>query len=78
MALNDVLTKKQAQAFKSYLTDDWRTLILSGAVRAGKTYIDNLIFTDELRRVRNLARKKVTITRNTFLPATVLTRSMTT
>ena len=58
MALNDVLTKKQAQAFKSYLTDDWRTLILSGAVRAGKTYIDNLIFTDELRRVRNLARKK--------------------
>ena len=58
MALSDVLTKKQAQAFKSYLADDWRTMILSGAVRAGKTYIDNLIFADELRRVRDLAQKK--------------------
>ena len=58
MALSDVLTKKQARAFKSYIEDDWRTLILSGAVRAGKTYIDNLIFASELRRVRNLAQKR--------------------
>ena len=58
MALSDVLTQKQAQAFRSYIADDWRTMILSGAVRAGKTYIDNLIFADELRRVRNLSRKK--------------------
>ena len=57
LALSDVLTIKQNQVLQSYLHDDWRILILSGAVRSGKTYIDNWLFLMEIRRVAELARK---------------------
>lgn len=57
MALSDVLTIKQNQVLQSYLHDDWRLMILSGAVRSGKTYIDNWLFLMELRRVSKLAKQ---------------------
>lgn len=57
LALSDVLTIKQNQVLQSYLHDDWRLMILSGAVRSGKTYIDNWLFLMEIRRVAELARK---------------------
>lgn len=55
MSLGNILTKKQSQVLHSYLTDDWKYMILSGAVRAGKTVIDNYIFLMELKRVSKQA-----------------------
>jgi PBSX family phage terminase large subunit len=40
---------------QSYLNDDWKYLILNGAVRAGKTVIDNYLFLLELKRIKKLA-----------------------
>ena len=57
MGLDKLFTKKQMQVLKSYLNDDWRVLVLTGAVRSGKTFINNYLFLMELRRVRDLARK---------------------
>lgn len=57
MAIKDLLAPKQEQVLRSYLNDNWKTLILSGAVRSGKTYIDNLLFLMELRRISRLAKK---------------------
>ena len=57
MALNNVLTNKQAKVLHTYLTKRFKILILCGAVRAGKTYIDNLIFLYELMRVAKLAKQ---------------------
>lgn len=57
MALSNVLTDKQAEVLHTYLTKHFKILILCGAVRAGKTYIDNLIFLYELMRVAKLAKK---------------------
>lgn len=57
MALNNVLTDKQAKVLHTYLTKNFKILILCGAVRAGKTYIDNLIFLYELTRVSKLAKQ---------------------
>ena len=51
------MTEKQIAVLKSYLYDNWKYLILSGAVRSGKTYIDNYIFLLEMKRVSKLARK---------------------
>ena len=56
MAIDNLLTAKQQEVLQSYLHDDWRVLILSGAVRAGKTYISDWIFLLELRRVARLAK----------------------
>lgn len=56
MALKDLMTQKQIKVLYSYLNDDWKYLILSGAIRSGKTYIDNYIFLLELKRVANLAK----------------------
>ena len=56
MALSDVLTAKQQSVLQSYLHDDWRIMILSGAVRAGKTLISDWIFLLEIRRVAKLAK----------------------
>ena len=49
MSLSDLLTAKQQEVLQSYLHDDWRVLILSGAVRAGKTYISDWLFLLELK-----------------------------
>lgn len=40
---------------QSYLNDDWKYLILNGAVRACKTVIDNYLFLLELKRIKKLA-----------------------
>lgn len=58
MPLSAVLTPKQQTVLQSYLHDDWRVLILSGAVRAGKTYIADWLFLLELRRIAKLAKKQ--------------------
>nr|DAY82193.1 MAG TPA: large terminase [Caudoviricetes sp.] len=55
MALINLLTKKQIKVLQSYLNDDWKYLILNGAVRAGKTVIDNYLFLLELKRIKKLA-----------------------
>lgn len=55
MALINLLTKKQIEVLQSYLNDDWKYLILNGAVRAGKTVIDNYLFLLELKRIKKLA-----------------------
>ncbi|EEU31051.1 phage terminase, large subunit, PBSX family [Limosilactobacillus coleohominis 101-4-CHN] len=56
MAIQNLMTKKQIQVLSSYVNDDWKYLILSGAVRSGKTYVDNYLFLLELRRVHQLAK----------------------
>ena len=58
MTVADLLTKKQAKVLNSYLTDDWKILILNGAVRSGKTFINNFIFTYEMKRVKVLAEQE--------------------
>lgn len=55
MALINLLTKKQIKVLQSYLNDDWKYLILNGAVRSGKTVIDNYLFLLELKRIKKLA-----------------------
>lgn len=55
MALINLLTKKQIKVLQSYLNDDWKYLILNGAVRAGKTVIDNYLFLLELKRIKKFA-----------------------
>lgn len=57
MALSDVLTDKQAKVLHTYLTKPFKMMILNGAVRSGKTYIDNYLFIYELRRVAKLAKE---------------------
>lgn len=54
--LTDLYTPKQIEVMKTVLSrNDWRLLINYGAVRSGKTVIDNDVFLMELRRVRKLA-----------------------
>lgn len=55
MSMNDLLTVKQQEVLHAYLQGDFKTMILTGAVRSGKTFIDNLLFLYELRRVRQQA-----------------------
>lgn len=43
---------------QSYLNDDWKYLILNGAIRAGKTVIDNYLFLLELKRIKQLAEQE--------------------
>lgn len=57
MVLSDILTAKQQTVLQSYLHDDWRLMILNGAVRSGKTFIDNWLFLMEIRRIAKLAKK---------------------
>lgn len=57
MSLGNILTKKQSQVLHSYLTDNWKYMILGGAVRAGKTVIDNYLFFMELKRVAKKAKE---------------------
>ena len=58
MTVTHLLSRKQAKVLKSYLTDDWKILILNGAVRSGKTYINNFIFMYEMRRVKRMAEQE--------------------
>ena len=56
MSLNDWLAPKQLKVLHSYLHDDFDMMILVGAIRSGKTFIDNLLFIYELRRTARLAK----------------------
>lgn len=56
MGLNNLLTAKQQEVLHTYLEGDFKTMILTGAVRSGKTFIDNLLFLYELRRVKEQAK----------------------
>ena len=58
MTIQNLMTPKQMEVLSSYLYGDWKYLILSGAVRSGKTYIDNYLFLLELRRVYQLAKRR--------------------
>ncbi|WP_047999407.1 PBSX family phage terminase large subunit [Lactiplantibacillus herbarum] len=55
MAINELYTPKQVQVLKTLRRTDWRLLINYGAVRSGKTVVDNDVFLMELRRVRAVA-----------------------
>ena len=58
MGLDQILTHKQKQVLHSYLHDDWKIMILSGAFRAGKTVMNNYIFVMELKRIAKLAKSR--------------------
>ena len=56
MAITDFFTPKQVKVFHTYKTKPFKIMILSGAVRSGKTFIDNVLFLNELKRVAKLAK----------------------
>lgn len=58
MGINEIYTPKQIEVLRTYKHDDWRMMINYGAVRAGKTVIDNDLFLLELKRVKKLADKQ--------------------
>lgn len=58
MAISDLLTSKQAKVLHAYQTKPFKIMILTGAVRSGKTFIDNFLFLYELRRTAKLAALK--------------------
>lgn len=55
MGIDEILTNKQQQVLNSYLHDDWKFLILTGAFRAGKTIMNNYLFIMELKRIARLS-----------------------
>lgn len=57
MAITNFFTKKQIEVFHFYRTQPFKIMILSGAVRSGKTFIDNVLFINELKRVSLQAKK---------------------
>ena len=57
MSLSNVFTPKQKQVVHTYLNEDFKYMILAGAVRSGKTYIDNFLFLMDLWRAKQLAEK---------------------
>lgn len=57
MSLSDQFTVKQQEVLHDYLTGDFKMMILTGAIRSGKTFIDNLLFLYELRRASKQAEK---------------------
>lgn len=56
--LKNLLTVKQRLVLMMYEYGDWKYLINYGAVRSGKTFIDNILFLLELRKVRRRADKE--------------------
>lgn len=57
MALNDLYSDKQIEILKKSKKDDWFIMINHGAVRAGKTQIDNDLFIKDLIRVKSIAKQ---------------------
>lgn len=55
MALNELYTPKQVEILKRMRGEDWFISICHGAVRAGKTVVNNDVFLQELIRVKKLA-----------------------
>lgn len=58
MALSNWLTPKQNKVLHYYLNHVFKVLILCGAVRSGKTFIDNVIFIFELKRTAKMAKER--------------------
>lgn len=56
--INNLLTTKQKIVLIVYMYGDWKYLINYGAVRSGKTFIDNILFLMELRRVKKRAERQ--------------------
>jgi len=52
------LTKKQIQTVGFLARGDWNMMINHGGVRAGKTFINNLMFLYEIERVRKIANRQ--------------------
>lgn len=57
MALNRLYTDKQVKILKRAVATDWYMMINHGAVRAGKTKLDNDLFLMELKRAKRNAEK---------------------
>ncbi|TLQ05470.1 PBSX family phage terminase large subunit [Pediococcus stilesii] len=57
MSLSNKFTEKQQEVLHTYLNTEFKMMVLSGAVRSGKTYIDNYLFLMDLQRVKALADK---------------------
>lgn len=57
MNLNELYHDKQISIMKRALREDWYMMINHGAVRAGKTQLDNDLFLMELRRAKKNALK---------------------
>lgn len=55
--VSKVLTPKQQWVLWSYRHSNWKYLINYGAVRSGKTFIDNILFLAELQRISIEAKK---------------------
>lgn len=55
MGLNQLYTPKQIQVLRTVTSRDWHILINHGAVRTGKTVLDNDLFLMALKRVRKIA-----------------------
>lgn len=53
--LSNLYTEKQTLALKTYINKSFKILILTGAVRTGKTVVDNDIFLMDLMRVKRMA-----------------------
>ncbi|MFX0551888.1 PBSX family phage terminase large subunit [Lactobacillus gasseri] len=58
MAITDFFTLKQAQVFHFYRTKPFKIMILSGGVRSGKSFVNNVLFMNELKRVALQAEKE--------------------
>ena len=58
MNINNLLTVKQKLVLMTYEFGDWKYLINYGAVRSGKTFIDNMLFLLELRKVKQRAERE--------------------
>ena len=57
MTLEKLYTTKQVDILKRTVSSDWYMMINHGAVRAGKTKLDNDLFLMELKRVKKNAEK---------------------
>lgn len=56
--IDKIYTKKQQEIYRDTQSKDWFILINHGAVRSGKTVLNNDLFLKELLRVRKIADKK--------------------
>lgn len=58
MAITDFFTPKQIEVFHTYRTKPFKIMILTGAVRSGKTFENNVLFINEIKRAAKLAKKR--------------------
>lgn len=56
--MKEYFNPRQVEAIKKYESKGWRFLILHGAVRCGKTTINNIFFLSELSRIKREANVK--------------------